>query len=220
MIFNQYRRVLSLLILLAGAVGLMVQGQVTYGIFESRGQGLGATVFKLASYFTILTNVLLTVAHGVLALAPRSRVAEWLARPWVQGGLLLHIGIVGAVYVLVLAALWDPQGSQWWVDHLLHRVTPLLQAGYWLTMVPKARLPWSTPVVWLVYPALYLPWALIRGAATGDFPYPFIDAAALGWPRALINSSAMTLIFLAAGLLIVAASRWMSGPNVTTARGR
>lgn len=206
---------MSALIMLAGAVGLALQVHVTHGLFESYGQGWAATIFKLASYFTILTNTLLTVAHGAISLAPRSRAAAWMARPAVQGALLLHIGIVGAVYVGVLAALWNPQGWQWWADGLLHKVTPLLQAGYWLALVPKTRMPWRTAGVWLIYPALYLPWALARGAATGDFPYPFIDAATIGWPRTFLNAGGMTLVFLLAGLLLVGASRRLAGPDAS-----
>ncbi len=201
---------MSVLIVLAGGLGLALQFQVTHGIFEARGQGLDDTLSKLTSYFTILTNALLTLAHAILVAAPRSRAGIWLAQPAVQGGLLLHMGIVGLVYVILLAGLWNPQGSQWWADNLLHRVTPLLQAGFWLALVPKVRLPWSSTMAWQIYPALYLPWALGRGATTGDFPYPFLDAGQLGWPRVFVNAGEMSLAFLVGGLLLAGISRLLA----------
>lgn len=200
-------RLFHLAIFAAGLTGLLLQFQVSHGIMLSRGLGIGATLFKLSSFFTILTNLVLTVAHAICLFAPRSIWARWLSRPSVQGGLLLYIAIVGLVYSIILARLWKPEGVQWWADHLLHHVTPLLQLAYWICAVGKERLPWRLALSWLGYPTLYLVWVFIRGSRVADYPYPFINLAKLGLQRTVLNSAGMAVAFLVAGLAIIAGSR-------------
>lgn len=211
-------RVFHLAIFAAGLAGLVLQFQISHGIMISRGLGIGATLFKLSSYFTILTNVLLTAVHAVCLLVPRSSPGRFLSRSAVQGGLLLYILIVGLVYVVLLAHLWKPEGIQWWADHLLHHVMPLLQLAFWIFAVPKERLPWKLALPWLGYPTLYLAWVFIRGSRVSDYPYPFINLAKLGLERTLLNSAGMGVAFLVAGLAIIATSRALARDHSTSSR--
>ena len=41
---------------------------------------------------------------------------------------------------------------------------------------------------------------LIRGALTGFWPYPFLDADQLGWPRVALNVTGQVLAFAALGV--------------------
>jgi hypothetical protein len=204
------RRAFQAVIALTGLAGLLIQFQITHGIFVSRGLGLAASLPKFASYFTILTNALLVTGHAVWLFAPSSKAGRFFARPSVQGGLLLYIGIVGVVYGAILASLWSPAGIHWWADSILHRITPLLQLGFWIIFVPKIRLPWHLALTWLVYPAAYLGWALAYGSRGGGYPYPFIDLGELGPARTLVNCGWMTLAFLAGGLLLIGVSRFLA----------
>jgi len=211
---RKHSRIFHLAIAASGLAGLMLQYQVTADLLAARGLGTGAALLKLASFFTILTNLLLTAVHSVCLFAPGSRAGRSLARPAVQTSLLLYIAIVGLVYSILLAKLWNPQGTQWWADHLLHHATPLLQFVFWITCVPKKRLPWSYAVTWLAYPALYLVWILARGSQMADYPYPFVNLDKLGLARTLANSAAMALAFLCGGLLLIGVSRWLTKPDV------
>ncbi len=201
------RRAAHLLIAAAGLAGLLLQYRVVSRLLAERGTGTGGTLFILAGYFTILTNLLLAAVHGVCLAAPASRAGRFLSRAPVQGGLLLYILIVGLIYASLLAGLWNPQGEQWWADTLLHRVTPLLQLAFWLLAVPKVRLPWQVLAVWLAYPVLYLAWVFVRGSQGAAYPYPFIDLEKLGPGRTLVNSLLIGFAFLAAGALIIGAGR-------------
>jgi hypothetical protein len=200
-------RFFHLAIFAAGLVGLALQLQVSYGLQSDRGLGVLSTLLKLSSYFTILTNVLLTVAHGSCLFAPQSAAGRFFSRPSVQSGLLLYIVIVGIVYVTLLSGLWQPEGIHWWADHLLHHVTPLLQLAFWIFAMPKQRLPWTLSLSWLAYPTLYLVWVFVRGSKVADYPYPFINLDKLGLSHTLLNSLGMGVAFLVAGLAIIAASR-------------
>ena len=53
----------------------------------------------------------------------------------------------------------------------------------------------------------YLVYALVRGAITGTYFYPFLDAGALGLGQVLINSAVLSVAFLAAGAAVVATGR-------------
>lgn len=197
-------RPLRVLIVAAAGLGLALQYQVVAELLAARGLGSAAVIWKLTSYFTILTNLLLLLGHTIALVAPSSRAGTLSGSPAAQGALLLYIMVVKVVYVAFLARLWNPEGMQWWADLLLHHVTPLLQFGFWLACVPKARLPWKLAVVWLTWPALYLICTLARG----DAPYPFLDLHQLGLPRLVLSCAAMGAAFVAGSLAIIAGSRY------------
>lgn len=217
---GSHSRIFHLAISAAGLVGLILQYHATVDLLAARGIGTGAALMKLASFFTILTNLLLTVVHSVCLFAPRSRAGRAFARPAVQTSLLLYIAIVGLVYSILLAKLWNPQGAQWWADHLLHHVTPLLQLAFWIVCVPKKRLSWTYAASWLGYPTLYLIWILARGSQVADYPYPFVNLDKLGLARTLGNSAAMAAAFLCGGLLLIGVSRWLAKPAMEASAGK
>jgi len=197
----------ALLIGLVGLAGLVIQARVSFTLGFARGFSTAAIISKYLSYFTIVTNLLLSATQLLSSLAPTSRPGQLARRPSIQGGLLLYISVVGVVYVAVLARLWHPQGLQLWADVILHYATPLLSLAFWVAAVPKLRLGWILALEWLWFPGVYLVWALIRGAFTGDYPYPFIDVHALGYSKALVGAAVVTGLFTVGGLVIIAASR-------------
>ena len=107
------------------------------------------------------------------------RLGSWLSSVNVKSATATYIAMVGIVYTLVLRSLWDPQGSPArMADVVLHDVY-LLYVLYWVVLVEKGSLRWSGAARWLIYPALYLIYAMARGAVSGWYPYPFIDAGRL-----------------------------------------
>jgi hypothetical protein len=41
---------------------------------------------------------------------------------------------------------------------------------------------------WVLWPLAYFVYAMLRGAATGFYPYPFIDVDRLGYAQVLVNA--------------------------------
>jgi hypothetical protein len=80
--------------------------------------------------------------------------------------------------------------------------------AYWLLFVPKAGLRWKDVLYWLPYPLIYFCYSLIRAAAVGWYPYPFIDASQLGYVHVLANAARLVCAFLAVSVLAVAMGRW------------
>ncbi|MFN3642698.1 MAG: Pr6Pr family membrane protein [Gemmobacter sp.] len=159
-----------------------------------------SVLWRLAGYFTILTNALVT-AHFV-AIAAGGRVGAVRA-----GGLVAWIGLVGVVYHLLLADLRVLDGLAWWADQGLHTAMPVLVALWWWAHAPATPLPWRAAAHWAIWPLVYCAYALVRGAATGFYPYPFLDAGALGYGGVAVRVAGMAAAFVAGGLGLVALSR-------------
>ncbi|RUT97624.1 hypothetical protein EOD23_28375 [Mesorhizobium sp. USDA-HM6] len=194
-------RVLAALIALAAWAGIAVH-------FHALADGPAswpAVLWALLGYFTITTNLLVAVVFT--GVAARARFTT----PWLLGATLLNILLVGIIYGLLLQGLKELTAGSQLANILLHRVTPALTTVFWLAFVRKGTLTWRAPFAWALYPLLYLAYALIRGAAEGRYPYPFIDVARIGWEQTLINSALIALAFVAAGEVLVWLDRWRGG---------
>lgn len=175
-----------------------------------------AHVLRFFSFFTILTNTLVALAFTFPAIAPQSAAGRFFARPSVRAAIACYIVVVFAIYHWLLAGLWQPQGWQWVADNLLHTVMPALFVIDWLVFVPKGTLSLRHIPRWLLYPLVYVAFVLVQGALNGFYPYPFIDAAKLGLPMALLNAAGVAAIFALLGLIVVAIDRALarnSGPH-------
>ena len=169
--------------------------------------GPGFATVRFLSYFTILSNLAVICATASAALDARGPLAAYWLTPRPLGAIALYIGVTGTVYVTVLRHLWQPTGAQWWADSGLHYATPALYLGWWLACVPHARLAWRDVPAWLVFPAVYLAWALFRGTWAHEYPYPFIDVAALGAAAVARNAAGVMALFVAFGALLVGLDR-------------
>ncbi|HUZ64880.1 MAG TPA: Pr6Pr family membrane protein [Acetobacteraceae bacterium] len=192
-------------IALLGWLIIGLQTLLTVRIVIQAGRSMADGVVTTFSYFTVLTNLLVAVVATACLL--RRRSDNILTRPGILTAAAVYIAVVGLVYSLVLRALWQPAGLQRVLDMAEHDAMPVLFVTYWLAFVPKGGLRWKEPAAWLIYPVLYGAWALLRGALTGRYPYPFLDVRALGYSRTLANLAMLVALFLAVGLIFVALDR-------------
>jgi hypothetical protein len=176
--------------------GLAIQFGHTYG-FEHR---IGLTLWVIARFFTVVTNLLVALVMTSVAFGRR-------ASPEVLGGLTLSIILVGVVYWALLQNLHHPDGLAHVANILLHRVSPVAMTLWWLLFAPRARLKWSAPWWWLIYPVAYFGFILARGHLDGRYPYPFIDVGHLGWMQVAMNAGGIALAFILAGYAMV----WIDG---------
>ena len=185
-----------------GWLALAMQLVVTLGMMTADGHSVPAALWRYLGYFTILTNLLVALTMTRVA---RER---WPGGPVpdvsVITGVVLAIAIVGVVYEVLLSGRVPAMGPLWWTaDRLLHYAVPALSVVWWILAVPKHTLGAGDPVRWLAYPALYLVYALARGAVDQWYPYFFIDVGAIGYRRALTNASLLSVGMLAAGYVVV-----------------
>jgi len=168
---------------------------------HNAGHDAVATLWILVRYFTILTNLFLALVMTWIAIGGRPSAVT-------LGGLTLSILLVGIVYLVLLKGLHPLTGLAAISDFLLHDVTPLLTALWWLLFAPRARLKWNATLWWCIYPVAYLIYALVRGSADGKYPYPFLDVGKLGWMQAAMNIGGIALGFIIAGLGLVWVDSW------------
>lgn len=171
-------------------------------------QGVMESTARFLTYFTIQTNLLATMALSGFVM--KARADEWLVHPFFRSAVAAYVIVVAIIYHTVLAKLWAPQGAQYLVDVLLHTVMPVGYVVFWCFCVRKAGLRWYDPLLWMIYPIAYLLAVLVRGKFSGFYPYPFVDAAALGYPKVAVYAVHVLVLFLIAGAVVLIAGRIMA----------
>jgi len=186
---------------LIGLAALVLQFYLLIGNATAQGRTVPGAVVQFFSYFTILSNILVVLCY----------LGAWrggyFARPGVRSAVALYIAAVGLVYAVILARLWSPTGLQFVVDAALHYAAPVLYLGFWLLFVDKAGLRYGGVASWMIFPLAYCVYALLRGAHSGLYPYPFLEADKLGYARVLGNIAGLIVAFSLLGLAMVALGR-------------
>jgi len=155
----------------------------------------------MAQYFTILTNLLVAVILGGLAL---NRIPS----AGVVAGTLLSIVMVGVVYHVLLAPEVPLQGARFWTDLGFHTLTPVATLLWWIGFANKA-LRLSQVPYWLIWPTGYCAYALARGLITGRFAYFFFDIERSGIVFVGGYIAALVAVFAVTGALIVGVAKML-----------
>jgi len=195
------KRIFASLIALCGWSALAVHFSLSMEEAASHGTSMGEAMVNYFSYFTILTNILVATCLTLAAFdADNAKVWNW---PSIVASLTLYIVVVSIIYATLLEKAWHPQGLKLVADRALHDVIPVCPVAYWLICVPKGSLRWADPLLWLPYPFLYMGYTLARGAATGHYPYPFLDVTRLSYSGVFLNGLLLLALFSALGMLLV-----------------
>lgn len=151
------------------------------------------SVPNLFSYFTVLSNVF---GAGVLLVGAFRPVPDL-----VRGAATLYLGMTGVVFALLLSGL-DLGLLEPWANTVLHHVMPVVLVADWLLLPPRRGFAVARSLWWLVFPAVYLPYTLIRGALVDWYPYPFVDPRPRGYPHVVAMSVGIAIAFGLAALAI------------------
>jgi len=174
--------------------GLALQCVVVY----QENSSVLLTLWILFAFFTITTNLLVAVVFTAIA---ANRTVFRAA--WVVAGTMLSILLVGVIYALLLHGLTELSGGSAVANVLVHMVTPVVVPLFWIFFVDKGGLTWRHPFLWAIYPLAYLAYGLTRGAATGRYPYPFMDVLSLGWEKTARNVFCIAVAFMVSGFATV-----------------
>lgn len=162
-------------------------------------EGTGTRVVNLFSFFTIQSNLLVLAAAATLAANPTAD-GRWWRILRLDG--LLGITITGLVYTTVLAGDRPLDGLEVWLNAAFHYFCPLWTVVGWLLFGPRPRVTWRVVGWSFVWPAAWIGYTLVRGAATDWYPYPFLDATDLGYAVALRNVAGVLVLALAVAALV------------------
>ena len=206
-------RALSALIALSAVVGL------TCHICASTPNGRRVMFL----YYTNLSNLATAVYQLALLLFsffPDSMAAQALNLPGTRLAMTLCIAVTGIVYWAVLAPGAAQRGEQLAAGHaanlLLHGAVPALSLLQWLLCADKAVTP-ADAVRWLVIPAAYFAFILVRARLCGPipgrssaYPYHFMNPDRLGVGKFWRNIALMLAAFFVLGLAFVGLAKLLS----------
>jgi hypothetical protein len=192
-------RIVGGLIAISAIVGIGIEFRGSLALTQSP----FASLWVLVGYFTILTNGLVAVLFASVALG-------WKPAPRLLAGAALAMALVGIIYALLLSGLRVLEGQALFADFLLHTANPILVALFWLAFAEKGRLTMTDAFFWATYPLAYCVYALLRGAASGFYPYPFLDVGERGMAAVLVTAVIIAAAFIACGLGLVLLDRWLA----------
>jgi len=149
---------------------------------------------KFLSFFTVLSNIAVGTVLAAPVLARERPLGRWAERAGTRAAIGVYIAITAGIYHTLLAGLWRPTGLQLCADVLMHTVTPALFLADFLALPPGEAARLGSAWKALVFPLAYGAWSLAHGAATGFYPYPFLDVGKRGYGAVLA-----TMLLMGAG---------------------
>jgi len=215
-VYLPYRRV---------ALGYRLAMTILIAIGIARLSGLfgdGPQVVQLL-FFTTQSNILCLVWAVLLVLRTVRDLRADGPRGWSSpsprfgAAVMMAITVTMLIYLVVLVPQTFTQGSGYTpftvTDNLVHIITPCLTIGDWLLFVPKGRLRWYDPPLWVLIPYAYAVFAFTWHGFGGDFgpgqayPYPFLDVDRLGVGGVAAWLIGLTVVLMAVGYLYVMIDR-------------
>ncbi len=126
--------------------------------------------------------------------------------------LTAYITITFLVFWILLEPIYDPTGIDWWTSLFNHYLLCWAYILDWV-IAERTRLTYKWLIPSLIYPYLYLAFALIYGQITGIYIYFFVDLPTLGVAGLITWVAILTVLFLLVGCLYTYVNR-----NVLTER--
>ena len=203
---KQSAKIIALIGALLGWFAVITQ---LYLMMKNRVLSAPETALRFFDFFTIDTNIIVALCFTYIFFGSKSRWGRIFSRASTITAITVYITIVGIVYNVVLRSTWNPYGMQKIVDELLHSVIPALFILFWLFFTPIEQLKWKNAFPWLIYPIIYMIYAMIFGAVTKFFPYPFVNANEIGYNKALMNAGAVLLVIFLLSLALIGTGKLM-----------
>jgi hypothetical protein len=196
--------------------GVLLQLYLSVRLALQNQSSVAAGLVNFFSYLTVLTNIFVGLTSTLPVVFGNSRLGRWFGSGMVLGSATTAIVFVGISYHVLLRNVWSPQGLQRVADLTLHYVVPAVALAYWIVFPPRPRLPGWAPLSWCIYPLFYTVYALGLGELVGTYPYHFIDAGSLGYPRVLMNLLGLLIVFLVLGGIVFGIARFHQALSAPT----
>jgi hypothetical protein len=192
----------------------------TGGADANSGQSGGSTgvrLWRLFSFFTIQSNLVVLATAAILAWRPNFDGRVWRV---VRLDALLGILITGLVFAIVLAPQVHLTGAALVATIGFHYIAPWATLAAWLIFGPRPRFSWGTVAAAFIWPLLWLIYIFTQGAFTHWYPYPFLDATKLGFGEALRNALLVVALALVCAALFKLVDNRLAAPLRETPDGR
>lgn len=177
--------------------------------------GLGTRLIRLFSYFTIESNLIVLAVMMSLLIRPFRDGPVWRV---IRMDALLGIVITGLVFAIVLAPQVHLTGAALLANIGFHYVAPWATLLAWAFFGPRPRIDRRTAAAAFAWPALWIGYTFAHGAATGWYPYPFLDAATKGYAAALTATAVVVVIAIVLAVALTLLDR-LPAPDDPRMRG-
>jgi hypothetical protein len=183
-----FRCVLALIVL--GAIAVQLHQKLAIAGFDP---------INFFSFFTIVSNIF---GAAVLLAAAFDLPEDRRVRDLLRGVATLSLVIVGVVFSVLLAR--GDSGLMPWVNAIVHYAMPILIALDWCLDPPQTPVSRRDAATWLVLPAAYLAYALVRGAIVHWYPYAFLNVDTIGYAGVAAYSAGILVFSLLAAYALMA----------------
>lgn len=157
------------------------------------------------SYFTILSNILITVVFLTLGASPLKTLKKNMFIQNCYGPAVLYMCITGIVYWTILHGGKQLTTDVEWITLVLHGLMPIAVVVGWVVF-PIKTYTWKSVAMWLIFPLTFVVYTLFRGVFVHWYPYPFLNPTIVGyrgvgeWTLGILVGAFLvgnTLLFLA-----------------------
>jgi hypothetical protein len=180
----------ALRLALASLIAVALVAQLLIGMSRS-----DLTVVRFLSYFTVLSNTSAVLLLVMLAARPGRDTATSFTV--FRGAVTVYMIVTGLVYAFLIAPVAGDVGvPEPWIDWVIHVLGPIAITLDWVADPPPARLPGASLWMWLIFPAVYLGYSLMRGPIVDWYPYPFLDPAQGGYESVALWSGVVLAVIL------------------------
>ena len=179
--------------IIGGLAGIIIQFIL---MLINRQVALPEAIIRFFSFFTILSNCMVVALLVGQVLPAGNRFHRFAIKNEVATAVSIYIIVVGVVYQTILRKPIPLEGWHRVADDILHLYIPLLMLLYWILFISSKKIDVKTIPYWLIFPAAYFVYTLIRGSIIQFYPYPFVNVTVLGYPKVLFNSVMLVVFFL------------------------
>jgi len=174
------------------------------GVVPGEDPGLATRLVRLASYFTIQSNLLVLITSLALLVDYHRDTFAWRV---LRLNAVAGISLTALVHWALLRPLASPTGWAYALDKLLHAVVPALAVFCWCLLGPRAQVTWRAIWASLLWPVAWLGYILGLGAATGWYPYPFLNVAERGAGPVAVTALALAGLLVGLSAVLLALDR-------------
>lgn len=197
-----------------GLVSIVASGVLTAVEEFSDWPAFSSVTSKLVaeySYFTLWSAIIGTIVAGTYALGWGSKSTMLARVARLDAAMMLMV--TGLVYNLIIADGTPKHGWWWFTNFVNHELLPVAMPLLWVATMPLRGRPditFSTVLRALIVPTVWVVYCLARGAATGFYPYDFLNVTHLGLPHALINITGVYCLFFVLVAVLAGVERLLS----------
>jgi hypothetical protein len=164
----------------------------------------GASVLYDFQFFVILVNWMILLWY-ILFFLWRDQVDNlFVLIGRVKGGLTVYIILASLSYILFLAPDHNATGLLAIINTIHRYLIPVIfTIDYFATFTRD--LQWRSALEWVVFPMLYIAYAILLGADSGSYMYFFLDLndPTIGLTGFIISFVILVALFWVVGILII-----------------